>query len=129
MTRKRDEPTLPGVFTPAQEDVTPSPAGLEEGERRRDAGLARAETNEELSLAIDHALYAACLEKPEVSSDDIWLKLPLTVIEKLPKYPNAIGAAMRRAALAGWIVDTGRAIKTERPNGHARRIPVWRSIV
>jgi hypothetical protein len=44
-----------------------------------------------------------------------------------PTQPNVIGASFRKAALAGLIRDTGLAVKSQRPEAHSRRIPVWQS--
>lgn len=42
--------------------------------------------------------------------------------------PRALGAIVRKAAKAGYIVNTERTRKTSRPQSHKRPMTVWRVI-
>lgn len=59
-------------------------------------------------------------EKPEFTSDDLYLRL-----EVEPDDPNQIGAAFREAARIGIIQPTEKFVRSKRPASKGRRIGVW----
>ena len=68
------------------------------------------------------------LGQSEITCDDVHKLMAERGVTE-PAQPNAWGAAFRKAALQGLIEDSGRAVKSARPEAHARRIPVWRSCI
>lgn len=127
------DPVLPGIFAdPVVDDVKPSAAGLREGRRRRDKGLAQAEANapdpfRDAALA---AWEAACRRHPFVTSDQLWDGLDLDQLpaSAVPKRPAVIGAIIR--GTVGRLVEpTDQFRNTTRAAGHARPVRVWRSLV
>ena len=128
------QPTITDLFTMDVRELpqgqAPSAAGLAEGRRRRDVGHAVAESHADdaLSSAVWDALEMACRRLPELSSDDVWDMLEQVPFDApMPKRLNLMGAVMRKAQLQGWLVPTGRYIKTRRADGHSRAIPVYAS--
>ncbi len=58
-------------------------------------------------------------EKRYFTTDDIW-----KVLEK-PREPRALGALMRRMAVAGFIKKTGQYVPTAQVLRHSAPIAVW----
>jgi hypothetical protein len=123
---------------PVAEVTTPPPAAgfrvtnveatfdLAEGERRRDAGLKDAE-NVAGRLTVIKACRAAMVSlaltrtKRTVTSDDAQAWLIST--NTLTHLGNAMGSMFR---CPGW--QYAGTAKTKRPEGHARRVSVWRFV-
>jgi len=83
--------------------------------------------NEKWKHIFDACVLAAAKKKAEITSDDV-----LAEIEALPNPPethnlNAIGPAMRRAAVMGIIRGTNRVKRSERPEKHGNRQNIWES--
>jgi hypothetical protein len=71
---------------------------------------------------IDYAgdvLSRLCAHQAELTADD------LRSLVGTPPHPNAVGAVFSKAARAGLIRDTGRVVKSARPDAHSRKITVW----
>lgn len=147
MKTKNHSMVLPGMFgepaaakpTPAATtwaDVTnaaqrPSVSGLAEGKRRRDRGLAKAESNPALERFAELARRAwdtAISRNEYVTSDHLWAVMDLADVE-VPKRAMVIGAIIRASAARREVVATGQFVKTSRAAGHARPVAVWKSMV
>jgi hypothetical protein len=98
------------------------------GSQLRDEGIERVTDNHpsEVDLILV-AIRVIAARKPELTSDDIHDELEAKGLGHFT--PNAFGAAFRKSALEGVLEDTGRAIKSDRPSAHSRRLPVWRSLI
>jgi hypothetical protein len=97
------------------------------GEALRDEGVARVESNNadwsaralrQLRHLAEHLAY--------FSADD--LRIRMSNLDDHPAHHNAYGAVFRRAMHAGWIEATDATCRSERPDAHARRLQVWRSL-
>lgn len=62
----------------------------------------------------------------EFTSDDV--HAVLDGLDVTTHEPRALGAIIRKAATAGWIVNTGRVDKTKRAVAHKRPATVWRVV-
>lgn len=95
----------------------------------RDRGIALLETHQ--GAQVDRVLGLIGIlarGQHEITSDDVHALMVARGVSE-PTHPNAWGAAFRKAATQGLIEDTGRAVKSARPEAHSRRIPVWRSLI
>jgi hypothetical protein len=100
--------------------VTP----LEQGRLLADEGIARVAQGAGptwMMLALD-AWEATCRAYGYFNTDDVW-----TRIHTAPKDGRAMGAVARIALLRDWCSRTGEYTLTERPQAHARPIPMYRS--
>lgn len=98
------------------------PISLEEGERRRDVGMARAwyATPDAWAAGFERALVALLKSgRTRVTSEDIVQRIGLP-----PGHPNAVGAVMRACAVRHNLRNVG-TVKASRVARHAGRITVW----
>lgn len=61
---------------------------------------------------------------PELTADDVRAEALRRGIPE-PHHPNAYGAALLNAARAGYIVGTGRVVRSGRSAARARQLTVW----
>lgn len=106
----------------------PSPSGRKEGQRRRDRGMAKAmdHADESIKRAATEAWDRLCRSKEYVTSDDLWMTIPLDAAS--PDLGKVIGAIIRASAKRKQIEATGSYRKTARAAGHARAVAIWRSL-
>jgi hypothetical protein len=94
------------------------------GIERRDAGMASVEANnEQWNEKAYAAVYEVALKKEFFTVDD------LSHFKEKPKHPNAWGPVWRNLIRDRVIQDTGRMVRVKDPKKHARRVPVYRSLV
>ena len=100
---------------------------LEEGKRRRDAGMAKAAAAAEpYWKAQARAILAElAISRTEITADDLWQ----SGLDVPDGHANALGSIFTSAARDGLIENTHRTVRSARPGNHARAIPVWRSLV
>lgn len=100
----------------------------EEGTRRRDEAIARAEQHAVVDWndEVDRAILRVARRRDLFTTDDIWQEL-LTA-PAWTHEPRAMGAAMRRAERAGWCSPTADWWLSKRPACHRRPLRVWRSL-
>lgn len=113
---QQDSP--PSLFDPVGD------CGLDAGRRRRDDGVAQAETNTwtPWKVKANAELERWSREGVEGTSDDL-----LEAIGEPPlSSRNAVGALFQGAARRGLIANTDRYVVSRRESAHARRIAVWR---
>lgn len=107
--------------------TTEVPGQLTIGEALRDEGIAAvAEANGEWMDQAAAAIKWLAANHHLFSADD--LRRVMDVRGQEPSHHNAYGAAFRVAALAGVIEPTDATHKSTRPDAHARRLVVWRSL-
>jgi transcriptional accessory protein Tex/SPT6 len=96
----------------------------------RDAAIIQVDFNADpqWKKAADMAIRAIAMDRPEMTTDDVWRWLHEVAIEA-PHEPRALGAAMKRAAREGIIVATDRVKQSARPECHARPVRVWKSLL
>lgn len=101
---------------------------MDEGARRRDVGHASALSHYVVE-AVQFEIVTVIRQSPTLTatSDDVLESLSQTTRDSLAAYPNALGACFRSLALAGKIVDTGRMVRSRRPEARKRKIAVWRA--
>ena len=101
-----------------------------ESRSRRDDALSLVEANNGAQVErVIGMIGILCKSKSEFTADDVHRLLAMRGLTE-PEQPNVYGAAFRKsAAHLGLIEDTGRAVKSARPEAHSRRIPVWRSLI
>ena len=105
-------------------DRPPSQPGLFSGEELRDAGMASVEANnEQWNEKAYAAVYEVALKKEFFTVDD------LSHFTLKPTHPNAWGPVWRNLIRDRVIQDTGRMVRVKDPKKHARRVPVYRSLV
>lgn len=101
--------------------VGPSCNGATEGEARRDAALAQLRSHR-AAIIRDLTRAAVTLAiQGEFTADDVRAVVPIPLDIK----PVVVGAAVRTAAEAGIIAQTGERRRSRRPEAHARDLPVW----
>jgi hypothetical protein len=97
---------------------------LYSGEDLRDAGMASVEANnEEWNEKAYAAGYEVALKKDFFTVDD------LSHFTLKPKHPNAWGPVWRNLKRDRVIEETGQMRKSTSPQKHARRVPLYRSLV
>lgn len=102
-------------------DQFPSPTG----DDLRDQALADVETNADPAwLAKAEQVIRSIPGGWTFTTDDVWFRLGEIGVGA-PREPRAMGAAITAAAKAGLIVNGGQYRKSERPQAHARPIPIW----
>lgn len=74
-------------------------------------------------------IMSAARKKEEITSDDV-----IAEIEALPKPAQthnlgAIGPAMKQAAAMGILINTGRTVRSRRPEKNGNLHIVWRSLL
>ena len=98
------------------------------GEELRDAGMASVwdNTPENWRTVAMTLLMQLAQINEEITTDDLWAVLP-----PLPSgcHPNVIGTLWMEAVRHHIIERTERMIISTRENAHARRVPVYRSLV
>jgi hypothetical protein len=90
------------------------------GRTRRDAGLASLERHSGFLARARMLARLICLERGTVTTDDLQARLT----RPLEAHVNIWGAILR----SSQFVPTGEFVHTRRPEGHARRIQVWRLV-
>ncbi len=95
------------------------------GEVRRDHGMVAALSNFAKG-EIRTAIVLCASRRSTFTSEDVRRELGPSVLGQLQLRPNALGAAINAAARSNVIEATGQTVKTSHPEGHARRIMVWR---
>lgn len=100
----------------------------DEGARRRDEALARVEEHapEDWNAVATRAVLSCADRLYKFTTDDVWWQLEELGTSPPPE-PRALGAVVRRLALAGRIVNTGEWRKSDRAAAHRRPISVWRA--
>lgn len=107
------------MFTAFAEEV--ARRNRERGETWRDAALDRLQS---ANAAWCDSVVAAIRAMPiaaAFTTDQLWAALG----ENRPPEPRAMGAAIRQARREGLIWPTGTYQKSERPECHARPVPLW----
>ncbi len=128
MTNERQQPAFPGLYTVTLEQL-PSAAGLKKGEARKEEGQTRATVaNGDFWCAATVAAAHVVATMAEFTSDDVWAALT-EHDANVPARASVMGSVMRGLCLSGQAEDTGRVVKTQRADGQARKITVWRSKV
>jgi hypothetical protein len=98
------------------------------GDELRQAGMAQAWDNTPANwrTAALTLLYQLARTQPEVTTDDLQAVLP-----PLPQgaHPNVMGGLWTEAVRQHIIRRTDRTIISTRPNAHARRVPVYASLL
>ena len=131
--RWSSEPLFPDLFPGQQTIEVTKPAPhvklpVADGHERRDEGMASVwdNTPENWKTVAMTLLMQLCQVNQEVTTDDLWVVLP-----PLPAgaHVNVIGALWAEARRHRIIERTERMILSTRPNAHARRVPVYRSLV
>lgn len=129
------EPLFPDLFpdqTPQVIEVTkPAPhvkLPKAQGTELRDAGMAQVWDNtpanwRTVALTL---LFHLAQRQAEVTADDLQDVLP-----PLPEgcHPNVIGSLWMEAIRQHFLASTDRTIRSSRPDAHARKVPVYRSLV
>lgn len=121
---------MAGLFDQPVPEAVPSPAGADEGERRRNTGLARADAgaDEAFKVSAEDAWKRLLASSEFVTSDDLWKTLTEYDVSQRPYRAQVIGAIVRASAIRRQIEDSGRMVKTARANGHRRKITVWKVV-
>lgn len=96
----------------------------EEGDRRRDDGMARAERGTDPAFAAEADSIIRAFVVP-FYGDDVWEILHRRGIP-FPREPRALGPIFRRLQLAGLIEPTGIYRRTLRPSAHRSPQRQWR---
>lgn len=101
----------------------------EEGERRKQDGMARAEDHAvvDWNAEVDRAVLRVCYRQALFTTDDVWAELVATT-EAATHEPRAMGPAMRRAEIAGWCKPTSDFWLSRRPERHRAPMRVWASL-
>lgn len=92
----------------------------------RDAGIRKAEAHTSLEWrrrAYD-AVVSCSIALRAFTADDVW-DLISTNDHGAARNPSALGGPFRRAALAGLIEKTGRAVPTRYPDRRHRNLTEW----
>lgn len=95
---------------------------LAEGRRRRDAGLGRVRSHEppEWVQSVDRAIAMLATAGGVFTVEDV-----RGYVTGSPHHPNAWGARMNAARMAGLIVPCG-VVQARRPERHANRMLAWK---
>ena len=127
------EPLFPDLFPEPQViEVTKPPPHVKLPERngaeRRDEGIQQAWDNTPANwrTVAFTLLYQLAREREEITTDDLWEVLPPLPAEA---HPNVIGGLWMEGVRRKIIKRTDQTISSTRPNAHARRVPVYRSLV
>jgi hypothetical protein len=94
--------------------------------------LARVELHapSEIKTSLLEAILRAALELPALTTDDVWSRFRLgRYWIGSPPEPRVLGAMMRTAVKAAWIVTTPNFILSNRVACHRRPVRVWRSLL
>jgi hypothetical protein len=108
--------------------TTPDPrqAGQQEGERRKDAAHSRLEAARKAYLRnARRKLLIRLLVAGTATADDVVEMIELiwgAVYRIDPRWRGAVPGPLARA---GIIRDTGRSVKSSRPEAHARKLTDW----
>lgn len=106
---------------------TEVPGQIELGELLRDQGVARVAASNDawMGRALDQ-LSDLAATFPYLTADDLHTRM--TFLGDEPTHPNAYGAVFRSAVRLGYIEATDATCRSQRPDAHARRLIVWRSL-
>lgn len=96
---------------------------------RDGAAAAHEAATREFRRAINKAIDEAVAALPDLTTDDIWARIPERFHDDERFEGRALGAAMTQAARDGLIERTGLHRESEREQNHARPLRVWRSLV
>ncbi len=97
--------------------------GQQKGERRKDAAHALLEARRHVCIRqARRALLCKLLTAGKATADDVAESIGPGIDGIDPRWR---GAVPKPLALAGIINDTGLAVKSSRPEAHARRLTVW----
>jgi len=118
------EPKVMEVTKPMPQVKLPPAEGLE----RREAGMAQAwdNTPENWRTAALTLLYQLARTQAEVTADDLQAVLPPLPPEA---HPNVMGGLWSAGVKQRLIRRTDRTIISTRPSAHARRVPVYVSLI
>jgi hypothetical protein len=95
------------------------------GAVQRDRGVEGALSN--FARGEIHTAIVLCATRAATfTSEDVRRELGPSVLSQLQMRPNSLGAAINAAARSHVIEATGQTVKTSHPEGHARRIMVWK---
>jgi pyridoxal/pyridoxine/pyridoxamine kinase len=96
------------------------------GDAGKQAGMAHAAqgAGEAFRQAALHAIFAVAKQKSQLVSDDVW---PLLSASPNSSDRRALGPAMRRAQMLGWIVPTMVFVLTTQAKRHRSPVRVWES--
>jgi hypothetical protein len=104
---------------------TPSLFDPDEGDRRREDGIARADEHAPPDWKAMAETAIASIPPCEATTDIVWDYLAQVGAPK-PHEPRAMGAVMRKMARAGYCEPTDRFAPTKIPSAHRSPIRVWR---
>lgn len=110
-----------GLRTPGRGAQDPG-----EGARLRDEAIERVSRRPETPTLLD-AVQATARRMGHLTGDDVWTTM--TLADQDVTEGRALGAAMRAAQKAGWIIPTDRYIPSMRPEAHRGPKRVWRSTI
>jgi hypothetical protein len=110
-----------------QDDLFSQIQRSEEAKREAIERVERHAPGDWLAAAIAAVLWCA-RHYAEFTVDQVWYRLDALGWPRPPER-RAMGAVTRHAALAGWIVATGRIVKSTQAYNHRRKVEVWRSIL
>jgi hypothetical protein len=128
------EPLFPDLFPddrqvievtkPAPHVKLPSANGTE----RRDQGMQSAwdNTPDNWRTVAMTLLYQLCRQQPEITTDDLQKVLPPLPAEA---HVNVMGGLWMEGVRQHIIRRTNRTITSTRPSAHARRVPVYESLL
>jgi hypothetical protein len=105
-------------------DDTPRLFDVEEGDRRRDEAMDRAERGTDPTFAAE-AFTIICAFVSPFFGDDVWAILARRGIP-FPREPRALGPIFIKAQRAGLIEPTGAFHRTTRPSAHRSPQREWR---
>jgi hypothetical protein len=104
------------------------PGQLELGQALRDEGMDLVQSHNAAwtARALDE-LGTLAHTRPLLSADT--LRDRMALLDDQPAHHNAYGAVFATAARMGMLERTDRTVESTRPDAHARRLTVWRSLV
>lgn len=116
--------SAPGADVTAPTEL---PGQLTIGEALRDVGTAQVAGHhpEWMARALEQ-LRDLAQTFPHLTADD--LRSRMAHLQDEPGHHNAYGSVFLNAARAGWLEATDATCRSERPDAHARRLQVWRSL-
>lgn len=103
--------------------------------------------------AAAHAAKTEAMTRAEINADAYWSATMLRLVEQVCRAHNeftadavfalydampvkprthdtrAFGPVMKRAAKAGFCIETGRVVKSTRASNHRRPVAVWKSLI
>jgi hypothetical protein len=106
----------------------PEKARRRMGEIARDEAMNRVDEHADLDwrVHVDQKICEVARRLPEFSTDDVWASLD-------PGYAThehrAMGPRMLAAVKNGYIAETGRTVKSLRPETHRNPKAIWRSLL